>query len=427
MNSFKRKIYGAAFAAIVAVGLAITAFAPQPAQAATPNLAPTNPTLQVLTFHVSGQYTATTAGVVRFNMPFKAKLLGLGASARASGGTTPTLTVDAKVGGTTMLSAPFAVTAGAYSEGNDHGAGDRRRGLAVTDGLHHHRDVTHVERHHDRDGGHSGLAPFPNSQRSSESGWAGRFPGPFLKAARAGRLQKGSATDDGLPRLPDSRHQPRARRRAENLARAARWRHRPGGDPLLERQAAHQGGRRGRRRRQLARATQYLGSGLLRCSPPIEYPIGQNPPEFFSPERYRLYLKPDGTQEIRFDDGLPAAAVRLSFTVKHALAAGQAPQDTVPIVDREAVCKYAAASLCDQLAALYSNTADSTIQADGVDYKNKASERRRQASTYRKQYFDHLGIDDKSSVPASASATVELKDSVGGPRIFHGRAKRFLH
>jgi hypothetical protein len=63
------------------------------------------------------QYTATTASVVRFQLPFKAELLGVSASARASGGTTPTLTVDVKEAGTTVLSAPIAVTAGAVAEG----------------------------------------------------------------------------------------------------------------------------------------------------------------------------------------------------------------------------------------------------------------------------------------------------------------------
>lgn len=71
----------------------------------------------VIPFHISGQYTATTAGVVRFKLPYAAKLVGVSATARASGGTTPTLTVDVKEGGTTVLSAPVSITAGTVSEG----------------------------------------------------------------------------------------------------------------------------------------------------------------------------------------------------------------------------------------------------------------------------------------------------------------------
>lgn len=86
------------------------------AMADTQNYGLTAP-VNVLAFHVSGQYTATTASVVRFKLPYAAKLVGVSATARASGGTTPTLTVDVKEGGTTVLSAPVAITAGTVSEG----------------------------------------------------------------------------------------------------------------------------------------------------------------------------------------------------------------------------------------------------------------------------------------------------------------------
>lgn len=66
---------------------------------------------------ISGQRTATVAGVASFKIPAKMKLIGVSATARASGGTIPTLTVDVKAGGASVLSAPFAVTAGAVSEG----------------------------------------------------------------------------------------------------------------------------------------------------------------------------------------------------------------------------------------------------------------------------------------------------------------------
>lgn len=89
----------------------------RPAEAQTPNLSVAVPGVFVMPFHVSGQYTATTTAVVRFALPFPAQLVSAQASARASGGTTPTLTVDVKAGGTTVLSAPFAVTAGAVSFG----------------------------------------------------------------------------------------------------------------------------------------------------------------------------------------------------------------------------------------------------------------------------------------------------------------------
>lgn len=83
----------------------------------TPNF-PIATSVQVVPLVISGQYTATTTGVVRVKMPFKAKLLGVSATARASGGTTPTLTVNVKQGAASVLAAPISITAGNVTEGS---------------------------------------------------------------------------------------------------------------------------------------------------------------------------------------------------------------------------------------------------------------------------------------------------------------------
>lgn len=101
---------------LIALCVLLGAFS-APATAATPNYAVAIPNIVVIPFHVSGQYTATTANVVKFNMPFKARLIGVGATARASGGTTPTLTVDLKDDTVSVLSSAISITAGTYSEG----------------------------------------------------------------------------------------------------------------------------------------------------------------------------------------------------------------------------------------------------------------------------------------------------------------------
>lgn len=84
-------------------------------QAATPNYSTAVP-VQVVPFVIAGQYTATTASVIKFKLPFKAKLIGATATARASGGTSPTLTVDVLAGGSSVLSAPVSITAGTVGE-----------------------------------------------------------------------------------------------------------------------------------------------------------------------------------------------------------------------------------------------------------------------------------------------------------------------
>ncbi len=112
MKSVLRKL-------VVAAALALAApLALMPSvQAATPNVAVGGAQVVVIPLHLSKQYTASATAEARFAMPFACQMLGVGASARASGGTTPTLTVDVKEGGTTILSAPISVTAGSYTEG----------------------------------------------------------------------------------------------------------------------------------------------------------------------------------------------------------------------------------------------------------------------------------------------------------------------
>ncbi|MBC8018606.1 MAG: hypothetical protein H7X83_08825 [Verrucomicrobia bacterium] len=96
--------------------LALTMMVANAAFAATTNPPPGAPGYLVLPFQISQQFTTTTAGVVRFKAPFGCRVMSVSASARASGGTTPTLTVNVKEAGTTILSAPVAVTAGTVSE-----------------------------------------------------------------------------------------------------------------------------------------------------------------------------------------------------------------------------------------------------------------------------------------------------------------------
>lgn len=105
----------AALLVVVVVAALVSIALPQPAGAVTPNYPPSTP-VYVIPLQISKQWTATTANVVRLKLPFKAQLVGVSATARASGGTSPTLTVDVLEAGVTVLSAPIAVTAGTVAE-----------------------------------------------------------------------------------------------------------------------------------------------------------------------------------------------------------------------------------------------------------------------------------------------------------------------
>ncbi len=85
-------------------------------QAATKNYSEVIGGIQVIPIALGGQYTATAA-TVKFVMPFKAEVLGVSATARASGGTGPILEVDVTEGGTSILSSPMSITAGSVTEG----------------------------------------------------------------------------------------------------------------------------------------------------------------------------------------------------------------------------------------------------------------------------------------------------------------------
>lgn len=113
MRPFHPLFLAASLATALLAGVAIT---PASADTAVPSVAV--PGVVLLPVHLSGQYTANRTAVARIKLPFAAKVLGVSATARVSGGTTPTLTVDVLAAGTSILADPVAVTAGAVAEAN---------------------------------------------------------------------------------------------------------------------------------------------------------------------------------------------------------------------------------------------------------------------------------------------------------------------
>lgn len=154
----------------------------------------------------------------------------------------------------------------------------------------------------------------------------------------------------------------------------------------------------------------------------LEYPIGENPPEYIEPERYATYQSPSATV-IKLIDAVAVAAanVRATYTIRHVVSAAV---DSIPVGDREPVACYAGAICCDELAAYYSGGTDSTIQADSVEQNSKAREYAARARALRKRYFDELGIDDKRNDAAGVVVNLNQSDSRGQDRLTHGKAYR---
>lgn len=135
-----------------------------------------------------------------------------------------------------------------------------------------------------------------------------------------------------------------------------------------------------------------------------------------------IYRKPAGSF-IRLLHETPAAteSLRITYTALHTCTDTAC---TVNAYDEEALQMLAASIFCDMLAAYYSQTSDSTIQADSVDHKSKAAEYASRARAYRKLYFDHLGIREGETPAASVTHDQDSLPSWAADHMTHGRRLR---
>lgn len=150
----------------------------------------------------------------------------------------------------------------------------------------------------------------------------------------------------------------------------------------------------------------------------LEYPVGNVPPSVLDSDAWAFYRDVDGLK-IMLASSLPAAArVRATFTVRQVVSS---TEDTIPVDHREPVARYAAALLCDQLAAFYASDSDPTIGVDRAQGQTRSQAYAARARDYRKAYLDAVGVEDKAAAPACAVATLKARDSDGGARFFHPR------
>lgn len=154
----------------------------------------------------------------------------------------------------------------------------------------------------------------------------------------------------------------------------------------------------------------------------VETPVGEVPPVYVAQDRMSLYTDATQVTKVMLLDAVAiGATLRYTFTVRHQV---DGSTDTIPDEHREAVCAWAAALLCDQLAALYSNTGDSTIQADAVDHGSRPREFANRAKQLRQRYHDALGVDPKRNTAAGVVVDMDMTDSQGYDRLYHGRRRR---
>lgn len=111
----------------------------------------------------------------------------------------------------------------------------------------------------------------------------------------------------------------------------------------------------------------------------------------------------------------------VTFTLPHVLTE---EDDSIPSLDRGAVANWAAAELLDQRAVLKTADIVPTIDADSVDHGSKSGDFARRAKDLRQRYFDHLGIDPKRNVAASAIVDLDRGDQRGYDRLTHPQRRR---
>ncbi|MCF6265235.1 MAG: hypothetical protein L3J57_01665 [Desulfuromusa sp.] len=143
----------------------------------------------------------------------------------------------------------------------------------------------------------------------------------------------------------------------------------------------------------------------------VEYPVDNIPASQLSNDAWTLYRAPSGLQLRMLKDSVDTSeSVRLSFTIMRAEA-------DVPAADQDALACLAAAICCDTLANIFTQSGDSTIAADVVNYRSKGDEFARRGKQYRQRFFDHFGIKEGSTQPAMS--TVAAPKPTERTRITH--------
>jgi hypothetical protein len=145
----------------------------------------------------------------------------------------------------------------------------------------------------------------------------------------------------------------------------------------------------------------------------VEYPAGQIPEVLVDSEALQLYRSPSGLK-LRLIDVIPGhgETVRVQFTAGHDVT-------TVPGLDAPAVANLAASTCCRQLAQIYGQTSDPSLQADSVNYRSKGDEFARRAKELEGLYRAHIGVRENDTTPASSVSASSQRRRRGS--LTHGR------
>lgn len=151
----------------------------------------------------------------------------------------------------------------------------------------------------------------------------------------------------------------------------------------------------------------------------VEYPVNDDDetPDVLADDAWTIYSKPAGDY-LRFLENTPLTteSFRVTYTGLHTCTVTAC---SVKTYDEEAVQALCAAFFCSMLSTYYAQAGDSTISADSVDHKSRSDHYAARARMYRKMYFDHLGIKDGQTPPASVTRDQDKAGSWGSDRLTH--------
>ena len=160
----------------------------------------------------------------------------------------------------------------------------------------------------------------------------------------------------------------------------------------------------------------------------VEYPQGENPAEYLEDDEWTIYYDlVDNVKTLKFRliDITPSATetIRLLYTAPHTVPA--AGSVTIRDVDGEAFCHLTASLCLRALAAKHTQSSESTIGADSVDWSSKVQQYIDLAKEYESLYRNHLGKGDDQPVKAgSAIQDMDTRFAWGADFVFHPRKWR---
>ena len=180
-----------------------------------------------------------------------------------------------------------------------------------------------------------------------------------------------------------------------------------------------------------------VGSGLAQVDMPsdwvrdfsviesIEFPIGNIPRDLLEDEEeFETEDIPDGAGGektiIRFLESIPKTteSFRLKITVPHVLSVDTVANTTIASTDKLTLGNLSASRTFLSLSAALTQTSDSSIGADAVDFIGRAAQYQALAAEHERIYKEKLGKTGEGRTVAVRIPEIDVRPTTGGRRFW---------